>query len=248
MRRFLLVTAAFFGILGNPALPSARAAMVSAGWDLFQTAPGTTFTGVPFQGVPLGTFNFGGAIGVKNVGNADTIIQRVSAVSSPTGTTGLVMDALQLESSVPANLGAGVGFYFITLQSARGGPTSTGTMTINFSPNTFSSSLDVFYDVRFGSLSGPIVFSNDSVLTTTGDTWQHPPTGLQIDGVNHNLNGTDNTTDFWPGTPFSDTSTVLTDVVQDPPPAVPEPSTLALTGIGGALGCAVVGWRRRKLA
>jgi hypothetical protein len=45
---------------------------VDSGYDLFQTQDGTFFnfgTGpVPLMGVPLGTYNFGGTIGVQNVG------------------------------------------------------------------------------------------------------------------------------------------------------------------------------------
>jgi hypothetical protein len=253
MRRFLLVAAALFGIFGNAALPSARADLVSPGFDLFQTTTGTMFQGVPFQGVPLGSFDFGGTIGVKNVGSTDTIIQRLQGVASPSGTTTLLMPALQLESSVPANFGAGVGFYFITLQSARvGGPPSTGAMTINFAPNNLSSTIDVFFDLRFGAVNGLIVLSSDLVLTTASDLWQHPPTGaLQIDGVNHKLNGTDETTDFWPVSPLILASpNGLTLVLQDPQPQTPEPTSLTLLGSGLVAlgGFHLRRWRRRPSA
>lgn len=33
--------------------------IVLPGFDLFHTEPGTSFGGVPFTGVPLGTFDFG---------------------------------------------------------------------------------------------------------------------------------------------------------------------------------------------
>ena len=51
--------------------------VVQPGWDLFETVPGTSFSGVPFVGVPLGTFDFdndfGRGLGVKSVGLTDTI-------------------------------------------------------------------------------------------------------------------------------------------------------------------------------
>ena len=37
--------------------------VVDPGFELYQTLSGTTFGGVAFQGVPIGTFNFGGGIG-----------------------------------------------------------------------------------------------------------------------------------------------------------------------------------------
>ena len=50
---------------------------VEKGWDLWETDAGSTqFNGFAFEGVPLGTFDFGGSIGVQNVENADTIVQR----------------------------------------------------------------------------------------------------------------------------------------------------------------------------
>jgi len=61
--------------------------MVSAGWDLFQTLPGTFFGGAAFEGVPLGTFNFNSgtngdfsrSIDPPNVFGPDTIIKRLEA-------------------------------------------------------------------------------------------------------------------------------------------------------------------------
>src|SRR5256885_156155 len=52
--------------------------VVNPGFELFQSVTGTTFGGVAFQGVPIGTFNFGGTIGVKAVGGTDTIVQRLA--------------------------------------------------------------------------------------------------------------------------------------------------------------------------
>src|ERR1700736_6576090 len=78
---------------------------VNPGYDLFQTDPtATNFMGIPFQGVPLGTYNFGGIIGVQNVGNTDTIVQRFSPIASaPSTTVGTQLIALQLETLAPVN-------------------------------------------------------------------------------------------------------------------------------------------------
>ena len=227
----LFVIAGALSALGAGSL---LAQNVLTGWDLLETQVGTTFDGAPFVGVPLGTYNFGGTIGVQNVGNTDTIIQRLSTVTAPSGTTPLQMDALQLESATPVSLGGGpLGFYFITLQSADGtGPASTGAMTINFSPNTFSSSLDVFFDVHFGALNGPIVLQSNLALSNPGTPWGNvpPPGAITINGVNQNLNGNNNLSDFWPNGSFSETEAGTTHVVAD---ATPEPATMALAGLSG---------------
>ena len=151
---------------------------VDAGYDLFASAPGTSFPGLGLLvGVPLGTFNFGS--GPVPVGNADTIAHRLSdvtvAVVGNTGVTPLQLLALQLETAAPVNFaGNGLDNYFMTLQSVHGGPATVGSMSITFGSTTggtFSSSLDVFFDIREGSLLGPIVFASDLVATNSGDLW-----------------------------------------------------------------------------
>src|ERR1035441_7732071 len=150
---------------------------VHSGWDLLQTYPDSSFAGSFWQGIPLGTFNFGGAIGVQGVGNTDTIIPRLADATAPSQTIPVNMAALQLETLAPTSIGGGpVGNYFVTLQSVRGGPLSSGNLTINFGPEgdphgTWTSSLDVFFDLRFGALNGPIVMSGDDVISAT-DVWQ----------------------------------------------------------------------------
>lgn len=150
----------------------------------------------------MNPFDFGGSIGVKNVGSTDTIIQRLTAATGPTPQEiAIQMLALQLVSVSPINLGAGLGLYFITLQSARGGPASTGKMTINFTPQTFDSFFDVFFDLRFEDLNGPIVQSTNLQLSSSGVPWSNlaPPGSLLIDGVNNLLNGSNTNNDFWAG-------------------------------------------------
>ena len=135
---------------------------VLPGYDLFESLPATEFMGQPFQGVPIGNYNFGGIIGVKNTDLTDTIVQRLStaSVASTPNTAApisLQLLDLQLESTTPTTLGGlgPLGFYFITTQSQDGdGPASTGSMSITFaSPagGTFASSLDVFFDIHFGA-------------------------------------------------------------------------------------------------
>jgi len=222
---------------------------VLGGSDYFTTQAGTVFNGVPFNGVPVGP------------GGSDTIVERTSDVVLGTGgpsagTTPLLMTQLELVSAVPTNFGAGVGFYYITLQSTHGGPFSTGTMTINLTAGddhtsavpegTFSSSLDVFFDIRFGAANGPIVSSTDLVLTNSGANWDaNPaPTDFLVPGlvgdVTANLhtnkiqNVDINNMDFFPVSSFSESSGTDTHVVSNTPNSqTPEPGTMAL--LGGAL-------------
>lgn len=222
---------------------------VCPGYDLFETAAGTSFDGISFRGVPLGTYNFGGTIGVQNTGAADTIIERMSTVAAPSGTTDLSMLALQLVSTsqqfVP---GLGTGFLYVTLDKtleATVNNTSANTMTISIpSPTggTFSSSLDVFFDVTFGSPSGPNVDAGlgaacnlqsdgscEAQLSSSGALWSHTAPGdlvvPSIDGVNYLLDGVDTSGDFWPGV-ITERHSFAVHVVTD----TPEPGTLVLLG------------------
>ena len=234
------------------AAPAEAAFTVAPGYDLLETAQPTSFMNVPFQGVPLGTFDFGsGSVGV---GSADTIVHRsgTATVAGPgPGTASAIpieLVALQLESVAPVDLGAGLNNYFITLQSARGGPVSAGQMDITFASQaggTFSSFFDVFFDIRVGSLNGPIILSNDLVLSSNGTDWNRNPgaNAVVIDGVNHNLNGSDQQADFWPG-PITEQhpSGAVHSVVEA---TVPEPSSLIVWSLIG-LSLGIAGWRRRK--
>ena len=105
-------------------------------------------------------------------------MQRLSSTDLGRTTTGIVMDALQLETTAPVNLGGnGLDVYYITLQSTRGGPASTGTMSVfdtsgpHLAVESFN--IDVFFDIRKGSLSGPIVLSSDVALLGSTDAWLH---------------------------------------------------------------------------
>jgi hypothetical protein len=218
---------------------------VLAGSDYFATQPGTTFAGVAFNGVPTGP------------GNTDTIIERTQTVqlgtgAPATGTTPLLMTQLELVSATQFSfMGGPVGFYYVTLQSVHGGPASTGTMTINLTSNddhspanpegNFSSSIDVFFDVRLGSANGTIVNSSDLVLTSSLTNWDANPTPLDllVPGLvgdvtaNFHTNKIQNVDlnqmDFFPvGAVTESHPTGATHVVTNT--QTPEPGTIALFG------------------
>jgi len=266
-----VVALAFVVLAATSAAPRVRADTVLAGYDLFQTdAANTNFNGVPFMGVPIGLFNFGGSIGVQNVGNTDTIVQRLSSVTAPpggSGTSSLIMQAPQLETTAPPTAFGPLANYFIPLQSPRGGPATTGTITINFAnptpgpppptqpvAGTFTSFFDVFFDIRMGSLTGPIVFSGELPLTNSGAQWSHypPPGATQIVGVNAFLNGQDHSNDFFPIGGFIEKHPTqgqhaAYDAGAVNPFSVPEPSTVATGSLSFLFGVVLV-WRTKRKA
>lgn len=227
---------------------------VHSGWDLLVTLPSTQFQGQNYAGVPYSTFNFGGTIGTQNVGITDTIMYRTqnATVSSvgDTITVPIQLVGLQLRSENPFL--PGDQYAYITLQT---GISSTGSLSITFGPEgdphgTFTSSFDVFFDVHYGSLDGPIIQSGDKVLSTSITTppqelfWAHDPSSKVgvplIAGVDYLLDGTDTLEDFWsinvdpisgqilPGIIIHDDGQGTIHAVTNP-----EPATICLLALGG---------------
>jgi len=235
MRFIKHVVGVAFLVFGLGLPQFSRATLVDAGWDLFLTDPGsTTFLGQHFEGVPLGTFDFGGSIGVKPVGNTDTIMQRLAA--GPGTGIPIALQAFELQSVNPFDPdGSGdapLATYYVTLQSLHGGLASGGTVDIAENQagtgGTFQSFFDVWFDVRAGGLNGDIVMSGTKHFTGSG-IWSHdaPAGALEIPGVNYLLDGADTAQDFWPvGLTIHDAGDGTHGVTP-----VPEPSTV----IGGAL-------------
>lgn len=260
MRRSMML--GMLAIVFTFAFPSASHAdpLVLAGFDLFQTGSGTQVNlaaaglGVqPFVGVPVGTFDFG--MGPVAVFNADTIIQRLDNATPASPTVSLEILALQLRSVNQFNLGSGDEFLFVTLQSARGGPVSTGTLTFTFGPEgiphgTFDSLLTVNFDIRAGSLDGPIVFSNTLVLMANDIPWSHfaPDGAVLIPGVNALLNGQNQLNNFFPVGTFEEVKIDEDGTKHEVRPAsVPEPATISLLAIGIA-GVAARVFKRSRVS
>ena len=191
-----------------------------------------------FQGVPLNIFDFGPPYGLQNVGSTDTIIQRPGFSSDFPATVNIQMNALQVQSVAPV---IGTDEYdYLNLDSST---PSTGTMTINAS-GTYTSTLNVYYDVWTGAIGNGTPVTGELTLNASGN-WSHnaPLNALLIPGVNYLLDGVDTSADFWPAGPviYSDSSG---DQLELEPTSVPEPSTLALLGLG--MLCLAIKTRRGR--
>jgi hypothetical protein len=232
-------------ILCGLALPATLRAQVGDGWNAFDTISGpTTYDGMLWQGVPLGSFTFG-TNGTVNTYNTDTIIQRTGApVTTPGGTMALNVVALQLQTLTPVSLGGGpVGYYYATLDPNQ---TSAGLLTIDSfpsdgSPGTFHDYFSVYFDIHYGSLTGPIVAEPAPLtLVASGDWWPTAPANPPAIGHQDNAH-------------MGDLHVVSLDVdfdANDPDLVdgfypTPEPSSLALIGLG-ALVVTVRARRGRK--
>jgi hypothetical protein len=218
------------------------ASCVAAGTDYFQTTTGSmvnlgSLGSIPLVGVPISG---------SPVGTADTIIQRLSDVpidSNPYSS--LQMMGLSLESAAPVNLGSGFADLFITLDPGDLA-LDTGSITISggLTGGTFSSTLDVYFDVCIGGDTGtgvgcgsftPLVSGEELVLSQSGATWGPTPApgealdeGAYTDSPNPYNEHTglpSNVVDFFPGM-VTETEPGATHVV-DPAP-VPEPTSLIL--------------------
>jgi hypothetical protein len=214
---------------------------VSHGYDVFETVPGGTTLGVQalagaidplfhYQGVPLGGYEFAG-VGQRETGPADTIVARLADATPQTPVVPVQLVALQLASLETV----GGQQHFITLQSARTladvsgaqvalapGSPSVGTLTLAFDGDCSGGTLDslfaVNFDVRLGSLTGPIIASGTETISATAIPWSHlanQPRELTEQGriaahrvrdallhlldVDYLLNHIDESTDFHPG-------------------------------------------------
>jgi hypothetical protein len=151
--------------------------IVESGFDLFSTTGPTNFAGVDFTGFGFNYFDFGS--GSEYVGNTDTIIERTEdaevLVGGQTDTISIEMAALSLVSTEIVNMGAGLDYYYVTLSESIA---SLGTMGIMFSDEdggSFSSSIDVNFDLRIGAIDGAIVLSDELTLTLDSASWGRVP-------------------------------------------------------------------------
>jgi hypothetical protein len=223
--------------------PADASDIITRGFDLSDPLPGTAVNLpglglVPFVGVPLGTFDFG--VGPVPTFNADTIIERLDDANAPVDLVPVLLLAMQLRSEIAIDMGFGLDIHFLTLQTTT---PSDGTMVFtDFSgphvppPPHGSFRYDPInwsFDVRRGSLDGPVVFSGSKVLSSANTSWTHFPVpgAVLIPGVNYLLDGTP-FSDFFPE-PFSLSSDDGTRILMQTA-TVPEPVTSALLAVGVA--------------
>jgi hypothetical protein len=98
-----------------------------------------------------------------------------------------------------------------------------------------TSFFDVFFDIRFGALDGPVVTSGQINLDSSGNHWGRtpPPGAVIVPGINYLLNGQNTEDDFWP------IGIVNHNGPHPVTTAMPVPATLVLFG----LGLAMLVWR-----
>jgi hypothetical protein len=243
-----------------PARVARSGPIINPGYDLFHSVSAAfDFGGMigvqAFQGVPLGTFNFGGMIGVQNVGNVDTIVRRIDSAqagmdssnpgkfSGPAADQGIIdieLVALNLQSVNPIDIGAGAEFISATLFQDVGSEMRIGGLTTEGDPHgTFDSILDFL--VKLQGLTSGLMFNVPLQLVANAAPWRHQATGGPvIAGVNFQLNGMNDQTDFWPIGMIMHTSGNHSHTVENP-----EPATLALAGLAGIV-LGGYGYRRRK--
>jgi hypothetical protein len=122
-------------------------------------------------------------------------VQRLAQIDGPSESILTELVSLSLVSVVPFDFGS-ASTYYITLQSARGGPHARPDDS-EFRPGgrphgTVDSSFFDIFDVRKGALSGPIVLSDSLIFTGGVTTWSHSRYRLRRDpGVNTPLNRSD---------------------------------------------------------
>jgi len=153
---------------------------VVLGTDYFSTQTGTFFNlpgvgNISLTGNPIGP------------GNTDTEVQRQANATINGGSIPIQITALSLEGTLNAVP------IFVTLNPLDLA-LDRGTMTIDGSlvGGTFTSSLDVFFDVCLAPGTGGVgcapgtspIFADDIVLTNTGATWgpTPPPGGCLVTG------------------------------------------------------------------
>jgi hypothetical protein len=162
-------------LLGLP--QSAKAININRGTDYVATpSGGALFNFVdPLPGVGVVTVNFKGlAIGTPtdtppdggNLGQADTVINRLQNVNTPSGTTLIEIVGLSLQNDESVTVNGAKYDVFAGLQKYYNGTTSTGEMTIRheFSDDNPTQGT---WDSNF-IINGVAIFATEGTLTPTG--------------------------------------------------------------------------------
>ena len=200
LRRSTWIAGAFsLAALSLTAPPSSAACSIGQGWDLFRTGSGTYYnpiadalgvnlglTNVSFKGVPVGQYDFSG-VGIRPTGPVDTIVERSSFAQAPSDVIPIELVALQLQADGLPDLGLSADLpVYVTLQSARGGAPSLGSLQVQFDPVTCRGGIadahfTVAFDVRILSVTGPVVLSSTLELETDTSRWTDSPPTEEIE-------------------------------------------------------------------
>lgn len=168
-------------------------AALASGWELLETTEALAVGGIQWKGVPLGSFDFGGQVGTRPVGTADSVIRRelISVGFDDTEVHHLVVEALQWVSLSPFDAGAGMDVHYLTLSSPTPGGrlhTFIGWDGQGIGP-VCDHSLEVEFSVRKGALDGPIVRFGATRLGMIDMGWsaQTPSGALALSGLNESF-------------------------------------------------------------
>jgi hypothetical protein len=235
---------------------AAQGAIISAGFDLFETDPTTTFvsiggTAVPLKGVPLGF-----------IGDGDTIVQRTGptqmiAVGSGTAVFDLQLYALHLHSVAPVTIGGFLydlditgGTFFGQVEAITSpGITITQTQSVPHEGGTFSSTLSVAAIIAFtpdngGPAIAPMNFSDNF---TGNGVWSATPRSDDVHSPSFPSGGFNPAVDPTTlGKSRSVEEAMLAAHGVIPAQTTPEPSALAILMEVGVIIGPVYVWRARR--
>jgi hypothetical protein len=219
-----------------------------AGLDVFATEQPTLFNipGVgytPFEGNPAGL----GFSCNADMGNADTIIQRLGDAFAPVDSIPIEIIALSLQSVAPVDIGNGPETLFVTLNQDLGG----GIATLSGMPadsGLMNSQLNFAFDLT-GSTTG-FIATEIVTLAGTAQPWAYGGGGNRVSEACGYL--------FYTGSPWTEVHiadneekhSVTDALLTTDPPGGPGLGYMGLIALGGILMLTTgwLAWRRSAAA